>query len=81
VARDSKDNLYGVTAACGAYGYGALYKLSANRRLTLLHSFGRNGTDSAYPLGEILRTTKGTLFGTTSVGGSYNSGTVWSYVP
>lgn len=85
VTRDSKGNLYGV-AGCGANSYGALYKLGPRGRLTLLHSF--DGIHGRYPYGEVLRTSKGTLFGTTYVGGTGNScqpygscGTVWSYVP
>jgi uncharacterized repeat protein (TIGR03803 family) len=87
VARDSKGNLYGVTTACGAnFYYGAVYELSAKGKFTLLHSF--DGTDGYYPLGEVWRTTDGTLFGTTYYGGTGNCrvyystcGTVWKYVP
>jgi uncharacterized repeat protein (TIGR03803 family) len=86
VSRDSKGNLYGVTAGCGANGYGALYELSAKGRLTLLHSF--DGTVGYPPSGEVLRTVEGTLYGTTSLGSTgnncthgYGCGTVWSYVP
>ena len=66
---------------------GALYELSANGTFTLLHSY--DGSDGGDPYGEVLLTTKGTLFGTTygggsgncDYGGSYGCGTVWSYVP
>lgn len=79
VTRGSKGNLYGVTYYCGAQGGGALYELSAKGSLTLLQSF--YGSFGAYPFGEVLRTTKGTLFGTAYEGGTYDAGTVWSYVP
>jgi uncharacterized repeat protein (TIGR03803 family) len=79
VALDSKGNLYGVAEACGAYGNGALYKLSAKGKLTILHSF--DWSEGAYPYGEVGRTVNGTLFGTTALGGTYGAGTVWSYVP
>jgi len=79
VTRDSKGNLYGVTYGCGANTYGALYKLSMKGRLTLLHSFDLS--DGVNPYGEVLRTANGTLFGTAQMGGTYNAGTVWSYVP
>jgi len=79
VVLDSKGNLYGITLACGAHNYGALFRLSAKGRLTLLHSF--DDSDGAYPIGELLRTAEGTVFGTTVSGGSYYDGTVWSYVP
>lgn len=77
VTRDSHGNLYG-GADCGANGNGALYELSAKRKLTLLHSF--DNTDGASPYGEVLRTSKGALFGTTAYG-AYGYGTVWKYVP
>jgi len=87
VSRDPKGNLYGVTTACGAnYYFGTVYELSAKGKLTLLHSF--DGADGQLPLGEVLRTSAGALFGTTYYGGTSNCriyystcGTVWSYAP
>jgi uncharacterized repeat protein (TIGR03803 family) len=80
VTLDSKTgNLYGTTNYCGAQNDGTLYELSAKGKLTLLHSF--NGSDGAYPEGEVLRTPNGTMFSTTNYFGSGGYGTVWSYVP
>jgi uncharacterized repeat protein (TIGR03803 family) len=87
VAQDTKGNLYSVTAGCGLnYYYGTVYELSAKRKLTLLHSF--DGADGELPIGEVLRTPSGKLFGTAYYGGTSNCriyystcGTVWSYVP
>jgi uncharacterized repeat protein (TIGR03803 family) len=85
VVLDSKDNLYGNTSGCGANGYGAVWELSKKGKLTLLHSF--DYSDGDYPQGELLRTAKGELFGTTVWGGDLSGcngggcGTVWSYVP
>jgi uncharacterized repeat protein (TIGR03803 family) len=87
VTLDSKGNLYGNTDECGGtgcdgYGCGTVWELSAKGRLTLLHSF--DGSDGVLPNGEVLRTTNGTLFGTTPEGGTGcddGCGTVWSYVP
>ena len=61
VTRDPKGNLYGVTYGCGANGDGAVYELSARGTLSLLYSFG----GWKFEIGEVLRTAKGTLFGTT----------------
>jgi len=79
VARDAQGNLYGVAYGCGAgksKNWGALYELSAKGRFTLLQGLGQ-------PMGEVLWTTNGTLFGTTTEGGTYGlyGGTVWSYEP
>jgi uncharacterized repeat protein (TIGR03803 family) len=86
VVLDSEGNMYGNTNRCGAYRYGTVWELSKDGRLTLLHSFDLS--DGADPVGELLRTAKGELFGTTWEGGSsgsgcygYGCGTVWSYVP
>lgn len=85
VTRDSKGNLYGVTYGCGANkGSGTLYELSAGGTLTLLYSFG--GSDgSSGPIGEVLRTAKGALFGTALTPSppccENTYGMVWSYVP
>jgi uncharacterized repeat protein (TIGR03803 family) len=84
VTRESKGNLYGVTYGCGANAYGALYELSAGGTLSLLYSFGGADSSSA-PIGEVLRTAKGTLFGTALTPSppccEDTYGTVWSYVP
>jgi uncharacterized repeat protein (TIGR03803 family) len=80
VARDSRGNLYGITMVGGPSDLGAVYELSAKRKLILLHSF--HNSDGANPSGEILRTTNGTLFGTTEFdGGNLSEGTVWKYLP
>ncbi len=85
VTRDSKGTLYGVTIMCALHQSGALYKLTAKGRLTLLHSF--NDSDGADPIGEVFRRTTGTLFGTTFQGGVGSScvrlgcGTIWKYEP
>ena len=84
VTRESKGNLYGVTYGCGANAYGALYELSAGGTPSLLYSFGGADSSSA-PIGEVLRTAKGTLFGTALTPSppcwEDTYGTVWSYVP
>jgi uncharacterized repeat protein (TIGR03803 family) len=44
--------------------------------LTTLHSFGA-GTDGSFPWAPLLYV-KGTLYGTTSAGGTYGKGTIFS---
>jgi len=82
VVLDSKDNMYSVTAGGGNNNEGVIYKMSKYGTLTVLHSF--DGSDGDGPIGEVLRDPNGSLYGTTSVGGSgkcsyYGCGTVWEY--
>lgn len=76
---DSKDNIYGNTSLCGASGQRTAWGLSGGM-LTLLHGFA-GGTDGSVAYGELLRTAKGELYGTTLEGGTADYGTVWSYLP
>jgi uncharacterized repeat protein (TIGR03803 family) len=79
VVLDSKNNIYGNTSLCGAYGEGTAWELSGGA-ITLLHSFA-GGADGSVAYGELLRTAKGELYGTTLEGGSADYGTIWSYLP
>ncbi len=74
---DKSGNLYGVTPAGGASGYGALYKLSKGGTLTLLHSFNKGTSDGCYPGGSVVQDNAGNFYGTTYQCGSSNSGTIW----
>jgi uncharacterized repeat protein (TIGR03803 family) len=74
---DKSGNLYGVTSEGGDWGGGALYKLSKNRKLTLLHSFAGGTSDGCNPFGSVVRDEAGSLYGTTYDCGSTNAGTVW----
>jgi uncharacterized repeat protein (TIGR03803 family) len=68
--------LYGTTVAGGAYGNGVAFSLvEATQGETVLHSFGSSG-DGLNPQVTLVDV-KGTLFGTTSGGGSDGGGTVF----
>jgi uncharacterized repeat protein (TIGR03803 family) len=80
--RDTAGNLYGTTLYGGdlnceaPYGCGTVFKLSKDGKETVQHRF--TGTpDGAYPLGGVIQDSNGNLYGTTSVGGSSNVGTVF----
>jgi len=84
VIMDKKGNLYSDTmegggTGCDQDGCGTLYMLSKTGTLTLLHSF--TGSDGGYPLGELIMDGKRNLYGTASVGGSSEYGTVWQVAP
>jgi uncharacterized repeat protein (TIGR03803 family) len=69
---DAAGNLYGATAAGGAYGYGVIFKLVPNTDGTwtesVLYSF-TGGPDGAYPFAGPIFDSAGNLYGTTSGGG------------
>jgi uncharacterized repeat protein (TIGR03803 family) len=69
--------LYGTTSSGGTNGgYGTVFQITTNNQLTTLVSFNNN--NGANPLGALVRTTDGTLFGTTSSGiGGTTNGTVF----
>jgi uncharacterized repeat protein (TIGR03803 family) len=76
VILDAKGNLYGSTMYGGAIGVGTVYELNTKGALTLLHSF--DGSDGQTPwAGLLLRDSKGTLYGTTRIGGTGGEGTLW----
>jgi uncharacterized repeat protein (TIGR03803 family) len=71
--------LYGTASSGGAYGFGTAFKMTFNGRVTLLHSF-TNWNEGANPeaemvLGQTYYDT--TYYGTTTIGGKYNAGTVF----
>jgi len=79
--RDSKGNLYG-TAANGGAGCGTVFKLSPHGQESTLHSFFPNPyVDGCRPLGGLLLTKNGNLYGTTYLGGTANTGTVFVVTP
>jgi uncharacterized repeat protein (TIGR03803 family) len=81
---DSAGNLYG-TAEWGGdsncnppNGCGMVFKLTAsmgNWTLSKLHEFG--GVNGAFPQGNLILDSSGTIYGTTLIGGKYNYGVVF----
>lgn len=70
---DKSGNLYGTTYSGGKYGYGSIFKLTPSGQETVLYSFVGQ-PDAGNPVGRLLIDAKGNLFGTTSYGGTYDSG-------
>lgn len=74
---DEQGNLYGITTAGGAARNGTVFKLDTSGNETLLYSFG-NAPDGVSPgLGSVVLDRQGNLYGTTSLGGTFNVGTVF----
>jgi|HubBroStandDraft_1064217.scaffolds.fasta_scaffold324881_3 uncharacterized repeat protein (TIGR03803 family) len=63
LVQDSQGNLYGTTAAGGAYGYGTAFKLDTAGTLTTLYSL-TGLSDGSYPQAGLLLK-NGNLYGTT----------------
>jgi uncharacterized repeat protein (TIGR03803 family) len=75
---DVKGTLYGMTSAGGAHRQGAVVALDPKTGVEkVLHSFcsEKNCTDGFFPWGSLIDV-KGTLYGTTSLGGQDEAGTV-----
>jgi uncharacterized repeat protein (TIGR03803 family) len=81
LVRDAKGNLYGTTATGrGASVYGTVFKLNKAGKESVLHRF-TIGSDGANPEGDLVRDTKGNLYGTAYAGGASGYGTVWKLAP
>ncbi len=81
---DNKGNLYGTTSEGGSgllgcpKGCGTVFKVDSAGNETVLHNFGQITTDGASPMfGSLIRDSAGNLYGTTSFGGTYDSGTIF----
>jgi uncharacterized repeat protein (TIGR03803 family) len=73
--------LYGTASGGGANcnsmgGCGTVFTITPSGKETVLHSFGGSG-DGIYPVAELINV-KGTLYGTTTLGGASNEGTVFA---
>jgi uncharacterized repeat protein (TIGR03803 family) len=73
LVRDGAGNLYGTTYRGGAFGSGAVFKVSATGTETVLHSFA-GGADGANPYAGLIRDSVGNLYGTTLHGGTSSGG-------
>jgi len=65
-ARDG--NFYGTTYAGGTFGYGTLFRMTAEGTVTVLHSFSL-AVDGANPVAPLIQARDGNFYGTTSEGG------------
>jgi uncharacterized repeat protein (TIGR03803 family) len=70
----SDGNLYGTTSLGGAFNGGAIFRVTLDGVLTVLHSFGETPADGVNPTAGLLQGRDGNLYGTTTAGGSFNRG-------
>ncbi len=76
--------LYGTTYAGGTKNAGSIFKISpAGTGFAILHNFDRsiNVNDGGQPLSGLALGTDGNLYGTSSVGGSKNAGSLFKITP
>ncbi len=76
IQQDAQGNFYGTTAAggngsCAEFTCGTAFELNPQNHEVVLHSF-MGDADGGNPLGPLLRDSKGSLFGTTAIGGLGN---------
>jgi uncharacterized repeat protein (TIGR03803 family) len=64
-ARDG--NFYGTTYAGGTFGYGTMFRMTAEGAVTILHSFA--WVDGINPVAPLIQGSDGNLYGTASDGG------------
>jgi uncharacterized repeat protein (TIGR03803 family) len=75
-------NFYGTTEDGGntklndGYGYGTIFQVTANGKLTTLYSF-TGGSDGSNPHAALTLGTDSNFYGTTDDGGSYDYGTIF----
>jgi uncharacterized repeat protein (TIGR03803 family) len=76
-------NLYGTTQEGGSSAFGTVFKITLTGDLTILHSFrdGSVANDGLSPTADLMQGPDGNFYGTTSGGGSTNSGTVFAMTP
>jgi uncharacterized repeat protein (TIGR03803 family) len=78
---DVKGTLYGTTYGGGAYGEGTVFSMTTGGTENVLYSFGHHGSDGQNPNAGLVDV-KGTLYGTTELGGANdNYGTVFRIAP
>jgi uncharacterized repeat protein (TIGR03803 family) len=83
VSLDAHGNVYGTASLGGAYGNGAIYKLtrsSSGWTETVLYSF-QGLSDGQNPVGGVVLDAAGNLYGTTFDGGDNGGGTVYRLSP
>ncbi len=82
-------NFYGTTASgglgvCTSFGLddgcGTIFKITPGGELTTLYNFGLISPDGNHPTG-LIQATDGDFYGTTSQGGTMNSGTIFRITP
>jgi uncharacterized repeat protein (TIGR03803 family) len=84
VVFDSQGNLYGTTFRGGANDEGTVYEATLSGgtwNVSVIYSFGSYNGDGAAPASGVVLDSAGNIYGTTTLGGAYYSGTVFELSP
>src|SRR5579859_5074022 len=81
VIQGSDGNFYGTTASGGTSGKGTVFKVTPAGVETVLYSFTGGTTDGVSPRAALIQGSDGNFYGTTSGGGTSNTGTVFKVTP
>jgi uncharacterized repeat protein (TIGR03803 family) len=83
LVQGSDGDLYGTTEGGGSQNAGTVFKITPTGALTTLYSFCSHSkcADGGYPFAGMVQATDGNLYGTTSLGGAYDKGTVFNITP
>ena len=84
VTFDQQGRIYGTTYSGGSHRQGAVYRLvheGGGWVLSPIYSFGSQSGDGSAPVARVVFGPDGLLYGTTSTGGTYDYGTVFSLRP
>ncbi len=75
---EGKDGLiYGTTYGGGNYGFGTLFRMTNDGSgFTVMRHFGQSFADGKYPKGRLFDSSDGFIYGTTTEGGTSESGNV-----
>jgi len=77
---DANGTLYGSTVAGGSVARGTVYSITPSGAEKVLHSFTGPPSDGIAPAAGLVNV-DGTLYGTTTEGGAYGDGTLYSITP
>jgi uncharacterized repeat protein (TIGR03803 family) len=77
----AKGNAYGTTANGGASKLGTVFELTPKGVEKVLHSFNGSDSDGGMPYSGLVMDANGNVYGTTTVGGPGNWGTVFKLTP
>ena len=82
---DGKGNYYGTAQFAGSGNGGVVFELSPNSSAgwteRVIYSFVNGNVDGVFPVGGLVFDSKGNLYGMTSNGGAFFSGTVFELTP